>query len=114
MSGLCSGLRRSCGPCGAYLGGLVALGLAYGRDSGDEPIDPVYARAREFREWFVETFGDLGCHELTGLDFGDPADAERFRRENRAQAQCRDYVVLSADFIARMVERDDMAPTDPE
>ena len=51
-TGFCSGLARTGGMCGAVSGGIMALGLIYGRDSEDQDFQPLYghrAGTSEFR-----------------------------------------------------------------
>lgn len=85
-SGFCSGLSRTNGPCGALSGGVMALGLALGRDSGRESLDPVYGAAQEYLEWFRQSFPSTNCRELTGCDLGT-AEGQRAFRERDAKVQ---------------------------
>lgn len=53
--------RSKKGLCGALSGGLIALGLAQGRDSGDERWDAVAAKAEAVRAWFADEYGCTRC-----------------------------------------------------
>lgn len=50
--------------CGALSGGVMVIGAAYGRVSGDEDDKPAIVRAAHYRERFLETFGYAQCSEL--------------------------------------------------
>lgn len=53
--------RSKKGLCGALSGGLIALGLAQGRDSAAEGWDDISARAEDVRSWFAGEFGCTRC-----------------------------------------------------
>jgi C_GCAxxG_C_C family probable redox protein len=50
--------------CGALSGGVMVIGAAYGRVSGEEDDEPAIARAARYRERFLETFGYTQCSDL--------------------------------------------------
>lgn len=50
--------------CGALAGGLMAIGLAFGRDSGGQSCEEAYDLAATFRERFLARHGACACHEL--------------------------------------------------
>jgi C_GCAxxG_C_C family probable redox protein len=74
--------------CGAVIGGLMAIGLAYGRESLDDwdgflrAIKP----ARKFCRRFEQEFGSVMCRDVVKLQCGrsfnlaDPADAQEFEK----------------------------------
>lgn len=77
------GLARLGNICGALLGSIMAMGLASGRGSLDEPlyprpeeVDEVYflpksmLRIREFYYRFVREFGGWSCRDLQVHIFG--------------------------------------------
>lgn len=70
MSGLCGGMGRSGGACGALTGGCCALGYFTGMG---EPGELPHSRAREivaaYAAWFHARFGAENCRELIGGDF---------------------------------------------
>jgi len=71
--------------CGALAGGLMALGLAYGRDSGAESCELAYGLAAEFRERFISLHGASRCHVLLER-FGAQAEWEHCKRLTAATA----------------------------
>lgn len=50
--------------CGALSGGLIVLGLRYGRTSASTPDDPLYGRIRRFRQRFADEIGGVMCRAL--------------------------------------------------
>ena len=87
-TGFCSGISRTCGPCGAFSAGVMALGLALGRDSGRDDLDDTYGPAQEYREFFLTRFGSLSCRELTGFDLGAPEGLLAYRAQGAKQTVC--------------------------
>lgn len=102
-SGLCSGLARTCGPCGALTGGVLALGLALGRESGRDSLEPVYAAVQEYTEWFSETQPSAECFGLTGCDFRTPEGQLRFREGGVKQGVCLPLVQAAAARVMRIL-----------
>lgn len=71
--------------CGAVSGGLMAIGIRLGRDSGDEDGKACVAKGKEFMNWVKAEFGGLGCRELTGLDFADEEQHKHFQQQRRGE-----------------------------
>ncbi|MBU1229815.1 MAG: C-GCAxxG-C-C family protein [Proteobacteria bacterium] len=102
-TGFCSGLSRTCGPCGALSGGVMALGLALGRGCGQEPLDPAYGAVQEYLEFFSERFGSHNCHDLTGCDFGTIAGQQAFRERGVKALVCLPLVQAAAAQVLRIL-----------
>ena len=103
-SGLCSGVARTCGTCGAFNGGILALGLALGRDTGRQSLDPVYAAVQEFADWFQQSQPSTTCHALTGCDFGTPEGQQRFREGGVKHSVCLPLVAAAAAQVVRILQ----------
>lgn len=104
-TGFCSGLARTCGPCGALSGGVMALGLALGRDTGRDPLDPAYAAVQEYLEYFRAAFHADSCRELTGCDFGTAAGQQAFRERDIKARVCLPVVQAAAAQAVRILAR---------
>ncbi|MDP3426851.1 MAG: C-GCAxxG-C-C family (seleno)protein [Humidesulfovibrio sp.] len=102
-TGFCSGLSRSCGPCGAFIAGVMALGLVMGRDSGRDDLDETYGPAQEFREFFLERFGSLTCREITGHDLGSPEGLSAYRRQQLKHSLCGPLLEAAAAQVVRIL-----------
>ena len=90
-TGFCSGLARTGGLCGAVSGAILALGMASGRDSADESVDPVYGLVREVLHGFESRFGSTTCLGLTGCDLGTDR-GQRWFLERKQHETCTEYV----------------------
>ncbi|OIO06160.1 MAG: hypothetical protein AUJ49_00220 [Desulfovibrionaceae bacterium CG1_02_65_16] len=71
--------------CGALAGGLMALGLAYGRNGAQESCELAYDLGAEFRERFIALHGASVCHVLLER-FGPQQQWERCKRLTVATA----------------------------
>ena len=50
--------------CGALTGGLVALGVLYGRSDASKSNEALAAMAAQFRTVFIEELGSTNCAQL--------------------------------------------------
>lgn len=51
--------------CGAFTGGVVALGYLLGRDNPGDSLKACAALTRKFKSRFLEAFGSIDCPEIT-------------------------------------------------
>ena len=69
-TGLCGGVARTNGMCGALAGAVLALGLELGRVSPNDSVEPCYAAVQQLLSRFEAEHGSLRCTDLTGCDLG--------------------------------------------
>lgn len=105
-TGLCSGLARTCGPCGALTGGVLALNLIYGRDNGGESVEQNYTRVQELVKRFEHACGSTQCRELLGCDLGTD-EGQQMYRENRLEQRCTGFANTSIRLV-RDIAGDDL------
>jgi C_GCAxxG_C_C family probable redox protein len=67
-TGFGGGVGRNGDLCGAISGGVMAIGLALGRDRAEQSNEACYAAVDRFYTDFVKEFGSSKCRELTGID----------------------------------------------
>ena len=103
-TGLCSGLARTGGLCGAVGGAILALGLVAGRDAADEPVDPVYGLVRDLLDGFSERFGGTSCIGLTGCDLATDEGRRRFE-ETGQRERCTEYVGEATRWVLEALAR---------
>ncbi len=76
------GFGRNGYMCGSLVAGVMALSIAYGRDSVDEERAPAYEAADRLMKRFLENHdGKVNCRDITGLDLKtvQPEDPEKLR-----------------------------------
>ena len=101
-TGLCAGLARRCGPCGALTGGILGIGLALGRASPDDASQPAYAATQALIAAFEAEFGARDCHRLLGCDLGTPEGQAHFR-EHRLRQRCAVFTGRAAELAAQQI-----------
>ena len=84
----------ACGSvCGALSGGVMALGIKFGRDSpirkeGKRPYD----FASELLDKFETKYGCISCRELTRCDLRSESGRRKYNDERIWVTRCRDYI----------------------
>jgi C_GCAxxG_C_C family probable redox protein len=78
--------------CGAISGGVIALGLIFGRNEVKETTVRPYWFARELLEKFEKEFGHVTCRELTGCILGTDEGRKKFVEEKMWDTKCRHYI----------------------
>jgi C_GCAxxG_C_C family probable redox protein len=102
-SPFCSGQARTCGPCGALSGALMALGAVLGRRSEKESMDRIYAATQSLIEEFEREFGSRNCQTLLdGCDLGTPAGQIMFRDRNFRE-RCQRFTSRAAAMADRII-----------
>jgi len=118
----CPGVASHKETCGALLGGLMALGMAYCRDNildpdwnTSEAMEKYYTdrkRAYEFYEAFQNVFGSTRCDEirllLMGRDYDTLYSLEDRKQfiEDGGRIKCRIPPETSARLVAEMLLKD--------
>jgi C_GCAxxG_C_C family probable redox protein len=90
-TGLCSGMARTGGMCGALSGAILAISLVAGRDAPDSSIEATYSQVRSLIASFMEKHGSTSCPELIECDLSTQEGQLVFKREHRI-LRCRRYV----------------------
>ena len=83
-TGLCSGMARTNGPCGAMTGGILALNIILGRDDKTQTVERNYAAVQELVEQFSAQYGSTQCSELLACDLTTAEGQQKYRDENLA------------------------------
>jgi len=97
-TGLCSGISRTCGMCGAVSGGILAIGMLTGRSSPRDPTRKSFSRVKKFRKMFEKRFGTTNCRELIGCDLDTEEGQETFK-ENNLVEQCKQYTEEATKMV---------------
>jgi len=78
--------------CGAISGGVMAAGLAFGRDRASDEREKAYALVSQLVESFRAEFGTILCPELVGIDPEDEQWHEKYHASDAHQKKCLLYV----------------------
>lgn len=92
-TGFGAGIGRSGEVCGAIAGGLMGLGIRFGRTNveSDEERRP-YWYATLLLNRFREDFGELRCGKLLGLDLSNPEEVQEYHKKEYWDTKCRSYI----------------------
>jgi C_GCAxxG_C_C family probable redox protein len=110
---LAGGIARMGSTCGALVGGLMGIGLAFGRDAlEDSTTSPGYARAMELGgelcRRFEKEFGSTRCWDIQKSLFGrsfdlrDPQERVEFR-EAGGYDKCPHVAGKAAELAATVI-----------
>ncbi len=89
-TGLCSGISRTGGICGAVTGAIMGINLVAGRNSPAESIEFSYALTQELISRFEKQNGSVNCRLLIGCDLATEAGQQYFM-ENHLMDSCLKY-----------------------
>jgi hypothetical protein len=109
---LAAGSKR-CLTCGALSGGLMVLGLKYGRrrledgvEAEEAALDPACELVDRFKEEYKE-YNAIDCCELTGYNFGEPSQFQAFLDSPEALKKCDERVKNVAGWVAEIISKRD-------
>jgi C_GCAxxG_C_C family probable redox protein len=101
----CSGMARTCGPCGALTGAILGVGLVLGRSTSGESVEPCYLATQRLIQGFEKEFGSRDCYTLLGgCDLNTPAGQAEFK-EKELGLRCLQFTGGAAEIAARVIER---------
>ena len=100
-TGFGGGFSRTKNICGALSGGIMALGLIFGRNEAKESKDTCYQKTQELVSAFREAFGSLNCFKLSGVDFNTPEGLNLYREKVHRDC-CVHLVPFAVDKVLSM------------
>ncbi len=106
-TGFGAGVGRRGEVCGALSGGVMGLGIRFGRSSPEEGRGErrPYWFASELTDLFGESLGCVRCMDLLGLDLSDPGDLQAYRERGMWGTRCREIIAtatgLAYDVLAK-------------
>lgn len=103
-TGLCSGVSRTRGQCGALSGAILALGYGLGRTAPDESLEPCYGAVEELVEEFRTEFGGRDCVDIAGIDIADPDGLAEFRRQNLWATRCEHVIAFAVTKALELLD----------
>ena len=93
-SGLCAGVSRTGGKCGALYGTIMGLGYYAGKKQEGEKTEELFAMVQRCEEKFADRFGTNNCWDLTECDFKTEAGREKFKNDG-VITKCREYTIFA-------------------
>jgi C_GCAxxG_C_C family probable redox protein len=104
--GFGGGMGRKGEVCGAVSGGVMVLGLKYGRGEKEEraQTDASYAKVRELIDRFSAKHGSCICRELlNGCNLATPEGQAYFKNNECFKFICRPCVRDAAEIVADLL-----------
>jgi C_GCAxxG_C_C family probable redox protein len=92
--------------CGAVSGGVLAIGLLYGPDRGEDEAAKaaVYLKAGEFIHQFAEVNGAVRCIDLIGMDVSSVEGVREYYRRNLKEGTCSGVVSSAVQVLLDLLE----------
>jgi len=78
--------------CGAISGGIMALGLKFGRNEITKQETKPYWFALDLLKRFEKEFGCITCQELTRCDITSETGQKKYREKMLWETTCRHYI----------------------
>ena len=103
-SGFCGGMARTDGLCGALVGGVMALGILYGRKSSDDSPKKIYALTERLVRDFEKHLGSRNCSEILGCNISTREGDAAFKASNLMKTVCLDATVKATDLVTQVLE----------
>jgi len=95
-------MSKTSGVCGAVAGGVIAIGLALGRDVAGQSAEQAAEVTRTFVGEFERQFGSRNCTELLGCDLSTAEGRATFDKEH-LRDRCAGFTRNAAEMVARDV-----------
>lgn len=104
-TGFGAGIARNGEICGALAGGIIGLGIKYGRQLPklDKDRRP-YWYAKIFVDRFRNKLGDTSCPGLLKLDLSKKSDYEKYHVKRMWENQCREYIRIATGLAFDILE----------
>lgn len=104
-SSFCGGMAGTANVCGAVTGGLMVIGLRYGRTKADdiETKERTNAISRKFMNEFLDKQDSLICKDILGVDISQPEGKEYVQRNNLRSECCTKVVENAAEIIEQIL-----------
>ena len=106
-TGFCGGMSRTAGLCGALVGGVMALGILYGRKSSNDSPKKIYALTEHLVRDFEKHLGSRNCSDILGCDISTREGEAAFKANNLMKTVCLDATIQAAELVMQVLENQD-------
>ena len=103
-SGFCGGMSRTAGLCGGLVGGIMALGILFGRNSPNDSHKKAYALTERLVHDFEKQFGSRNCSDLLGCDISTREGEAVFEAKKLGKTRCLDITVKTTELVMQVLE----------
>jgi len=105
-TGLCGGVGKTGGICGAVSGGVLGINLLAGRSQASQSPDGNIRLVRAFLSQFEAKFGTTNCERLMGCRLDTP-EGQRFFKENKLrETKCQVFTREAAGMVSAVLEQE--------
>lgn len=104
-SGFCGGMSRTGGYCGALIGGIMAFGILFGRNSPQDSHKKIYALTERLVHDFEKQFGSRNCSDILGCDISTRTGDKIFKSDNLGKTVCLDITVKTTGLVNQILEK---------
>jgi C_GCAxxG_C_C family probable redox protein len=101
-TGLCGGISRSGNICGAVSGGVLAIGLCFGRSQPGQSPEETGRRVRAFLAKCEQRFGSTNCEKLIGCRLDTP-EGQQFFKEHNLREKCAGFTKEAAQLASEVL-----------
>lgn len=107
-SGFGAGIGRKQEVCGAVSGGVMLVGLKYGKVKASDNVshEKTYLEVRKLCDEFSKINGSIICKELLGCDINTPEGMQYAIENNLFKTKCVKCVEDAAKIVSRMLAED--------
>ena len=106
-TGFCGGMSRTAGLCGALVGGVMALGILYGRKSSKDSPKKIYALTERLVHDFEKQLGSRNCSDILGCDISTREGEAVFEARKLAKTVCLDATIQATELVMQVLENQD-------
>jgi C_GCAxxG_C_C family probable redox protein len=103
-TGLCGGVGRSGGLCGAVSGGVLALNMVAGRSHPSQSPEANHRLVRALLSQFEAKFGTTTCERLIGCRLDTPEGHQHFKDNQLREKTCQGLVKEAAGMVSALLE----------
>ena len=106
--GFGGGMARLGETCGAVTGGMMVIGLLYGktRQEDDAAKEKTYRMVRQFVDQFTARNGSILCRELVGCDLSTLGGFQKARDAHLFKTLCPLFVRFSAEILQNLIREE--------
>jgi C_GCAxxG_C_C family probable redox protein len=103
-TGFAAGMGRNGEVCGALSGGVVGLGLRFGRSTAEEGERRPYWFSAELAARFREQLGHIRCEDLLGLDLSRVEDVKTYHERGLWETACQEIIKVATGLAYDMLK----------